>query len=536
MRIVALAILIMMTTPLSMTSSDGGNIVARVSSDSRGPCEDALLKPGAARVWARKAWNATGRSWLYQFTGVKWDPQLSTWRLDSTWRVSDPTVATQAYFAEYVLRPAVELAVVTGDDALLNELAGFYLTYLPRFTTLGAARRQFPSAASGLLNQGNDDARTLIDIQAPRNGNTSVRECVTCTLQFLYPAARLIRVIAEMPTSRRTASMRQLARIYSPLIVNEQVLRLAYEAKWSYWGAKDLPTQLVKIWQEIRTSGNKPERSYQHAMLDSDLWLMVLSAEMIAANHADSALVPISKSRTRQLSALLDEGVSLLQSKRHLNPETKNFAGRVVGSASYFDGDFVDHPDFAYAGLTSDSLAQVLHPEPRSTSWDISHSYRLPVLLHSLAETRHATHLRFPSDEDIRLLVRQYLYRVFDGDWQRPRFNNFLDGSDGWYRVDPTRHTGIPPSRFCDTRSGSRPCLSLGAVFGWGMLASYEPDLTSLQHALIEMALSTDAPVVEFRARYYSYGGESFAACGGTGDAKYPFLLFEVVASAARVL
>jgi hypothetical protein len=119
-----------------------------------------------------------------------------------------------------------------------------------------------------------------------------------------------------------------------------------------------------------------------------------------------------------------------------------------VGSASYFNGDYVAHPDYDYSGVTSEKFPS---PSEKKTfagaSWDISHAYRLPVFLRALYENRKATASKFPSYHDLQLVVNQYVYRVFDGDYHYPLFHNYFDGSDGWHRVGYNGPDfGYPPS------------------------------------------------------------------------------------------
>ena len=487
------------------------------------------------RRWARSAWNRGARKWLYDYTGVRWDSTKATWLLDSAWRYSNGQVATQAYYAEYALRPAVQLAAITADVPLEDEIARFYLAYRPRFATLGAWRRQLSGVAGDtvLERQGGDRASTLIDVDR-RGPATRVRECVTCTLQFLHPAARLIRVIGQLPDSERTGAMRRFVAEYLPLIADDQVLRLVYDVRWTYWGRRDMPERLLGVWHVLRESPAPSGHRYQHAMLDSDVWMIAIAAELISARRADSALVRLDPHETSRLRTVVDSGLALLRSKRHSHPETLNFSGQRVGSVSYFDGDFADHPDLAFAAITDDSLPNPIRPHPGSPSWDISHAYRIAVLFRSLLDNRESLGNPKPT-ADAPLVINQYVYRVFNGDWTHPRFANFFDGSDGWYRVDLVARRGIPPSTACDTRKADRPCLTLGAVFAWGMLADLSPDLAKLQHALISLALASSPDQIAFRERYYTYGGERFAACDPLGHDAYPFLLFSVVASAVTV-
>ena len=170
-----------------------------------------------------------------------------------------------------------------------------------------------------------------------------------------------------------------------------------------------------------------------------------------------------------------------------------------MGSASYFNGDFDDHRDMAYALYTGATFPTPVQKQPsQGGSRDVSHYYRIPILFRSLYDNRKATGNPFPQTQDIQLLVNQYLYRVFNGNFDKPLFKNFFDGNDGWYRVGYHGKTfGYPPSIYADKRLTNRPGLALGAIRGWGLLAPFSEDLTKLQKALLVLAASQEPSIPE---------------------------------------
>jgi hypothetical protein len=416
------------------------------------------------------------------------------------------------------------------DLPLLDELARFYNAYSARFTTLGELRSQTGARTELLRNQGSDSARTLAWVE-PLSTGSRVRECTLCNSQFFHPVAWLIRVIAALPDSERTQSMMSFARLYGPLVVRDHLIRLLYEAEWDFWGARDMPKHLVDTWKHIITSSSAPKVSYQHAMRDLDLWLVATAAEMLGANAVSPQLVPLSADESTRLRAAVETGVALLQKKRTFYPDTKNFAGQTVGSVSYFNGDFADHEDNAYSGY--DGQAFPSEQDKRvypGVSWDVSHAYRIPVCFWSLYQNRKAAGVEFPSGQEMTLLTNQYVYKVFQGDFDHPLFNNYFNGCNGWVRV--AYHGGgfgIPPAQYCDQHNAKRPCLTVGAVQGWGLLAAFNPDLMKLEQALAALASKDDPETRQFKDRYYWYAGKSYSPRDAQGKPQYPFLLFLVL-------
>ncbi len=496
----------------------------------------AWSEPYLSYAYLRKAWENVGRAWVYKYSGVRWNPAAQKWESDEQWPYRGTAVGSQAYYVEYAARPAVNMGLVCHDVRLLDELAQFYTVYSNQFTTLGDMRRQGKSASLDtrpLERRGDDAARTLVWVEKQTSG-ARISECTLCNSQFLHPAARLMRVITLLPESERTPSMRNFVALYAPLIVRDHLIRLLYEAEWDHYGAQEIPKHQVEAWKAIAASSSRPKLSHQYAMLDTDLWLIATAAEILGANATDPKLVPLRSDEKMGLQQIVQTGVALFQKKRTFYPGTKNLRGEVVGSTSYFNGDLDDHPDNAYSGYAGSSFPT---PEDkkvyRGASWDVSHFYRVPVFLRSLYDNKKASGVGFPSDHDVELLTDQLMYKVFRGDLAHPLFNNYFDGSNGWYRVGYHGGAfGYPPAQDCDAHSSDRPCATvLGAVFGWGLIASFNPDLMELQHALATLAWREDPQTKTFKDRYYWYNGQSYSSRNPQGQVQYPFLLFEILSA-----
>jgi hypothetical protein len=480
-------------------------------------------------AYAYRGWSSAGRPWLAHYTGTLWDPQAKTWRSGNFSSAADSNLAQEVYFAEYALRPALALAESQHDRKLLDELARFYLAFRSRFVSLGQLRGT--SASIDLLTgQGADDALVLPWLEHTARG-LRARECQLCTGQFLYPASRIIRLIASVPKVRRTPAMQQFLRDYCPLVTRDYALRLAYEASVDRYGLAAPGPGLVALWDLLSTRNDGSRPSYRHAMLDSDLWILATASELLEAGRRDSSILENVMERAR-LIHIVASGARLLQSKRHAHQPVPGSADSSL-SLSYFDDDFYDHPDMTYSGR-GDSLLHSRDDSARAAgaSWDVSHAYRIPVVLRSLAEARGATGIAYPSDAEIRLVVNQYLLRALYHLNGRPQFRAFFDGTDGWYRVTWTAKgvSGYPPPRWCDTRRANRPCLTPGALFGWGLLAASDPRLTNLMQEFVRLAASKNPAEVEFRRRYLGFASQEFAFSDANGREQPSLLLFDVIA------
>ncbi len=473
--------------------------------------------------YARSAWNNSGRLWMAEYSGISWDAASSTWQLDSSWPDAGTNVAQDAYDLEYAARGAVNMGAVRGDLPLLDELASFYVNYENRFTTLGAMRAMVQYNTSLLPASDPDSTQTLIWIQSG-NGTSYVQECDLCNSQFYYPVARLLRVITTLPESQRTPAMLNFAQWYGPVLANDHLLRLFTRNQG----------QLIS---QIRdTLGG---------LDDEGLWLGAAAAELLGANANDPGLVPLTPSEILILQQDISIIVQTLQSQyRSYDTGTNNFQGQTVGSVSYFNGMFQyqDPADYAFSGYGAQSFptSQDAAVQP-SASWDISHSYRFPVFLRALYDNRKATGNSFPGENEIQLLTNQLVYKNFQGNMDKPLFNNFFDGGNGWYRVGyHGANFGYPPAQYCNSNSSvgqySLPCLTSGAVQGWGLVAFFNPDLAELEHSLSKLAWTTDATHQAFLKQYYYYAGQDFSAIDSQSQPQYPILLYFILSNSADKL
>jgi hypothetical protein len=461
-------------------------------------------------AFARNSWNFN-RIRMGQISGMNWNDSAQTWSLASSWGDAPNKVATDAYQLEIYFRSAINMAVTHQDNALLNELSQFLVAYEPRFTTLGALRGLQSSGynTSALTGEGSDSVKTLSYI-IPGSPST-VRTCYLCTSQFLYPVARLMRVIATLPASQRTSSMKSMIQFYEPLIIYDHLMNLLYDAP---------NERLATEWSLL--AQNDPY--VDHTMGDTDLWVIAAAAEILGASADDPSLVYLPSNIQSELVAAVNSGVKLLQMKRTMHPNTTNFNGAVVGSADYFENED-SSSEVAFSAYTGSSFPSSVDKSMQpNLSWDSSHASRLPILFRALYDNKKATGTGFspsgagngfPTGHDIQMIINQYLYRVFQGDSAKPLFNNYFDGSNGWYRVGYSgSNFGYPPVQDCNANSNvgsfQEPCLISGDIQGWGAIAFFDAYLSRLEYSVINLAWTEDSSISAFRDRYYgsSYRGE----------------------------
>jgi len=429
-------------------------------------------------------------------SGLKW--------VGNHWEIAPHTflLGESLYNAEMLMRPALSAARACGDMQTLDEMAQYYVIMLSQTEIVGELlkRPRVTAETKARLSSTDPSARTFSATFGSETGEAELYNS-----QWLHPASLLVRVVTLLPDSSRTPAMKSFASLYAQFIVKDQLERYLFRQHVPPLGGIEVEGRVAR-W-EASMRGLKGRDPWDSAMSDIDLWLLASTAEILGANANDPHLVPIDKHSLALLHTAVTTGIRFFESKRTSYPETKNFKGEVVGSASYFNGDYASHSDMAFSAVGGAALPsasqQSVNP---NVSWDISHAYRIPIFLRALYENRKALGSEFPRYKDLQLIDNQYIYKVFTGNYSRPQFKNFFDGSDGWLRVG-FNGTGFghPPSDFCDMRNPQRPCLMPGAIIGWAELSFASVDLARLERSLVDLAFVKDPATVEFRDRHYFY-------------------------------
>jgi hypothetical protein len=448
----------------------------------------------------RTTWEEDGRLRVgVAFSGVRWEAGSQHWVLIP----HSYLIGNSIYSAELFLRPALHAAWMCGDVQILDEIAQYYLLMLQQTESVGAllSRSNVTLETKERLRSADHSARTFAASFGDQAGEGELYN-----VQWLHPAAQLLRLVSLLPQERRTSAMKTFASEYTSFIVKEQLNRYLVQERLTAPGGGP-PVARIERWALV-LRGRKGPLPWDTAMSDIDLWLLASAAEILGAHGNDPIVVPLDADQVTMLRSAVETGVRLFQSKRTDYPETKTFQGKRVGSASYFNGDYTAHPDYEYSGVTSEKFP--LPSQKRvlaGASWDISHAYRLPIFLRALYENRKATRLEFPSFHDLQLVVNQYVYRVFNGDFRFPLFHNYFDGSDGWHRVGFNGPGfGYPPSAYCDMHNDKQACLTPGNIIGWGELTFVNPDLARLEQSLVNLGFDDEPGKRQFRDRHYFYG------------------------------
>lgn len=223
--------------------------------------------------------------------------------------------------------------------------------------------------------------------------------------------------------------------------------------------------------------------------------MVASNALLLQAQADDAAFVSLSAPDRQKLLDFTSLASRLLETRITVT-SLRNLTGATVAGMFFDAGIWTDHPDFAYAGYTSETKPNDNQKSPvAGVSGDSSHNRRYLFMLQALYSARSLVGSQFPSDNQMRGFTNQFAYSTFNGNFDRPLFTNYAN-ANGWYRVNYGGNPayGDPPFALGSPSAFTGGVLSLSAL---------NPDLLIIADALYKLALSTDPATVEHRYKYF---------------------------------
>jgi hypothetical protein len=485
---------------------------------------------GATYAGTVQSWTNLALPWIDSLVGLNWDPVSRVWIADPSWQLPSAGVGPSVYFLEEALRPATRLAIARQDIPLMEELALFHLALLKNRTTTIHAMESSAQPGDYIFIDGHPADRTFAWYEPLPQQKREIRESQLSDVQYLSTAARLVRAIAQMPVAQRTTTLTRFAATCGTFLVNEQLTRLLYGSTWwAHWQNPQIGNPVVTAWKFLAANPGylpaPPAPQYEAGISDIELWLMMDTAEMVAADAAAPEFGLMNEPTRVLLKDAVQSGSRLMQTRCH--HETASDGADVL---SAFAGEWQDLPDFTYSAVTTAQIPSVPDVQPE-LSWDSSHAYRLPIVFRSMYETAGASGASYPGLSDVVALGNTYAHLTLSKASSFPAFNNYLDGTDGWFQFDPAQPLGgYPPHRYCDSRAKGN-CTSIGTVQGWGQLGSLNPDIAVLEQRMINLAYDDSSAATAFKDQYYYADGHYSMQSGS-----YPWLMMWIAADSAEQL
>lgn len=387
----------------------------------------------------------------------------------------------------------LQYACTKKDYSLMNEIAGVYNVAYSKLALI--QRKEVSNASNSRIH-----CEVNFDQQRYAWTTGADQESVLNSSQFLYAVAKTVNhaVSLSADTLNTYPDLAYLVSHYTP-VLKDHYHRWLFEdqtfqvERWTVCPEEGCYTHsdFLKMKQERLEN----DTLYCNAISDFDMWIIAGVTELLAAHYIKPNLVEFSIEDRLALQAYLKTGTDLLE-ERLLPNETSliDFQGNEVIGLVFDKGLWSEHPDYIYAGNTQmECPSEVASVE--GISWDISHARRWVHVFETMHVHRTYTGQSFPEEEVMVKLSNQFVYGVFNKNFEAPLFSNYFDGTNGWYRYEYADRDGF----------GYAPSdLSIaGITGGYFFWSKYNDDVGVLREAVWNMLKSDQAQNLEHIKNHY---------------------------------
>lgn len=390
--------------------------------------------------------------------------------------------------------------------ALLDELSRLYLGSLDTLTeTDQYLFAYYPNSPKLSVHPLDRKYRMWVNKQKPTG-----MEDILSSSQFLYLLSDVVSIIVGIKKEERSAIMKEALSKFIPLL-SEHYKRWVLNSPGPFqvhgWGCrfdgKPVPTGMNHF--ELLTKkldrrlGNGESPAYCNAVTDFDILIIAGVANILVAYNKEKDLVRITPEEYKKLLVYVKTGAKLLE-RGFSYTQLRNFDGKSVAAAVFEPGLWDRHPDHEVAGYSGQdyprfSSAERLRYQGKGAGWDSGHGSRFVHVLETLLRSRDVLGLDFPTRVPLEKMANQLVYGAFNGDFKKPLFTNFMDGTNGWYRAGYSGRAGF----------GYGPWdMSLAVLKGgYGFWSVYNKDVQKIFVALAEMVKSNDPEIRSHMLEHY---------------------------------
>lgn len=405
-------------------------------------------------------------------------------RIQALWEANQPKLAAEMetklargdiyilYDIQLYTNNLLRYACLQGEDDLLDGVCSLYMPALDALTIdCSGARWVFGDSSTS-----NAELRALLGQEVP-----------LISSQFLCAVAEAVAGIARLDAMRRSPGMLLFVRKFMPVLMDfyrrqagpffgrmEKALGMPYPPMA---GAFD----------------------WALPVFDDYLFFIAAMAHLLGAQAAAPDLVLLPEDVAGCYRSFVRLGCELLR-KRMTPSAFTDFEGRPVAGLNFDLGVWDGFEDYAYTGYAGEEYpGEACKRAARNVGWDISHARRFVNVFDALYDNRQATGIPFPGSQVMAGLANQLVYGAFNRDFNRPLFTNFMDGTNGWYRVGYAGRQGFgyPPWGLSDA-------VPTG---GYGFWSRFNPDVARVMGSILSL-LEEEAAVdvgdrVRFVEKYY---------------------------------
>ena len=322
------------------------------------------------------------------------------------------------------------------------------------------------------------------------------REHVGGSAKLIYEVSRILNEISEIPNFKRTESMNQFVEDWWDVVIEDHYNRWFFLDVGEFRAISGKKCQsvqerynLFEYFEKIYSNSFNDNPSYCNTLRDYDFIYVSGIIEAMTANIKDPVSFPLEDELSDSFYDFISLSLKLIDSKIY-ESDIKSRDGLIVSGIEWDPGALIDMSDYCYGNDESISLPVVAPSNPCrdpnkaiEVGPDFNHFKSYYNLLESINNNQEYFSssdyfYSFNSDNKLRSLSNQVSEIVFNGDFISPLFSNYLDGSNGWYRVSTIKDVrGYCPSCRSDSYYNG----------GWAKLSYYNEDLEGLNTRLIDM-------------------------------------------------
>lgn len=436
------------------------------------------------------------------------DPSLKS-KLEETWAIVQPQlIASQAatlggaspnpqsnYNTQIFTSSLLMYAEYQRDAGLLVDLAELYNGAFDYAQQHSSAVFYWADDEDGVARKIQElplPAPAWMWTTAPAPDATVGGENILTSAQFLYASSRLARIASEMGATI-PAELAAFSQRTMPIALDHYqrwISRGAGEPghfQVRGWGCADGTRDHEEHLQMLLNRSYGEFKSYCNALTDVDLWIIAGTMELLVASNNQPGWLAVDSDTVAMLKEYGKLGLSVVESR--LSPGTVMDATDAPVDSLHYDLDtWQEHPNHAYAGYTGttypgwtdpDAKIPAVEPMPvTSLAWDISHARRLVRVFDTFYRFRGIVDSSFPDRDTLVGLARQFVFGAWNRNVASPQFTNYMDGTNGWYRVNYSNRAGFgyPPFGLNDSALSG----------GYGLWSYLEPFTSTLLTQLYE--------------------------------------------------
>ena len=389
-------------------------------------------------------------------------------------------------------------AFVKKNSMIIDELLQLYIETLPYIKQ---------EKVYNIYHINEKKEKTTLQIKEPIYiwKNKKGDEDVIPSAQFLFVISFAFNKITTIPREKRTKTMNNFIQKFSPILSSHYQRWIIGVTKRGEtigsfsrrgWGCKDDSEEYIyarTLDKMIEELGNKSYHGASYCNVIADPSLLIVSGlgYYLAGtkNQYPSYLIQNKK----LLENFFIKSIKIL-SQQFKKSYIKN---QTIPILSFQEGAWYGHPDYYYSDYNGSIFPRKQNRKSNSSiGGDVSHASRIIYLLEMLTENKHKFKIAFPSKEDMKMFTDGFYYKVFNQDFKQPLFKNYMNGSNGWFRVnyESKKGYGYPPYSIG----------SLGALLGgYPRLAKYNKNLENIFQTLFNKLNSSKEKDRAFIHKFY---------------------------------